>query len=409
MQEIDTKLAKRKSDSIPNGNAITTSTDSLSVAALQAMRTSLAPSAIAIGPRHRKDLGDITSLAISIQQNGLLHLPVVSTDNVLIAGARRLEAWRLLKGDSPIPVRIIPLGAAFENEDVKRERLLNMEYAENADRKDFAPSEIVAIKRALEPNLKAEAKARSGSRTDLRANSPEVETDSTNVGKQNSGRALDKLGAFVGKDRKTIAKMEAVVAAAEADPEKFGKLVEDMDRTGNVNGPFKRLSNITAAEKIKAEPPGLPMNGPYYTGGIDYPWASESGGQQKDHSARGYYPYPTLAPERAVDFRLADILHANASVWVWIPNHHDARSSPNPGESLELTPCCAPHLDQEQVRAGTASPGRDGARDPDDQGERPLSRERYQDLVRRQQRRALPEAAGVLRHRREAHSGASLF
>ncbi len=48
-----------------------------------------------------------------------------------------------------------------------------------------------------------------------------------------------------------------VVAAGEAEPEKFGKLVEDMDKTGRVNGPYRRLKNAQQAEAIRAEPPPL--------------------------------------------------------------------------------------------------------------------------------------------------------
>ena len=46
----------------------------------------------------------------------------------------------------------------------------------------------------------------------------------------------DKIGAFAGISGRTVEKIAAVVAAAEAEPEKFGKLLEDMDRTGRVNG-----------------------------------------------------------------------------------------------------------------------------------------------------------------------------
>jgi ParB-like chromosome segregation protein Spo0J len=47
---------------------------------------------IIIGIRHRRDLGDIDSLARSIAEVGLLHPIVVRADGVLIAGQRRLAA-----------------------------------------------------------------------------------------------------------------------------------------------------------------------------------------------------------------------------------------------------------------------------------------------------------------------------
>jgi N6-adenosine-specific RNA methylase IME4 len=251
---------------------------------------------IKIGNRHRKDLGDITSLALSIQQVGLLHPPVVTPDDILIAGERRLAAWNLLNTTRPIPVRVVPL------KDIVRG-----EAAENFARKDFTLSEAVAIKRVIEPEIKDAAAER------MKAGLP--------LPKLDKGRTADKVSAFTGVKRTTLAKAEAVVMAAEAEPEKFGKLAEDMDRTGRVDGPYKRLQNVRAADEIRKSPPGVPMNGPYTSGSCDWPWASESD-EARDHSARGYYPYPTMGPERAVDFAIADMLTPNASVWLWIPNHH---------------------------------------------------------------------------------------
>ena len=46
--------------------------------------------------RFRKDLGDLQTLAKSIQEIGLLQPIVVNQDNELIAGKRRLEACKLL-------------------------------------------------------------------------------------------------------------------------------------------------------------------------------------------------------------------------------------------------------------------------------------------------------------------------
>ena len=50
---------------------------------------------IIVGDRVRKDMGDLKSLADSMQRHGLLHPVVVKTDRTLIAGHRRIEAARL--------------------------------------------------------------------------------------------------------------------------------------------------------------------------------------------------------------------------------------------------------------------------------------------------------------------------
>jgi ParB family chromosome partitioning protein len=103
---------------------------------------------ITVGPRYRKYLGDLDSLAASIKGVGLLHPIVVTPEYQLIAGQRRLEACKLL-GWSDVPVHVVDL-----------DRLVAGEYAENTVREDFTPSEAVAIGAALKPRLAAQAAER---------------------------------------------------------------------------------------------------------------------------------------------------------------------------------------------------------------------------------------------------------
>jgi ParB-like chromosome segregation protein Spo0J len=215
-------------------------------------------SQIKIGDRHRKDFGDLHALAGSIDREGLLQPVAITPADELIAGERRIRAWPLSKfRDDPIPVHVVDI-----------EEIVRGEWSENSQRKDFTPSEMVALKRVLEPKLREEAKERQGARTDLRGISPDVDVPPT-------GRAADKVAAFVGRDRKTIGKAEAVVEAAEAEPEKYGRLVDAMDRTGQVNGPFKRLQVMKQSEALRVSPPSIPMRGPYRCAVIDYPWPHE--------------------------------------------------------------------------------------------------------------------------------------
>jgi len=270
------------------------------------------PSEIKVRDRFRKERGDIIPLVRSINaRGGLIHPPAVTPTNDLIAGERRLLAWQHPEcrfRDQPIPVTVIDV-----------DDIVTGEWDENdpALRKSFTPSEIVAIKRFLEPRLKAEAKERQREHGGTAPGKHSGEMPQSDV-----GRATDKLGAFVGKDRKTIERAEAVVRAAEQEPEKYGPLVQAMDRTGRVNGPWRRLQNIKAAEAIKNSPAPLPSRGPYAAGIIDFPWASEPDDDEKDHSARGYYPYPTMAPKQAAAFSVPSILAPNCSVWLWITNFH---------------------------------------------------------------------------------------
>ena len=61
---------------------------------------------IQVGTRHRLDLGDIAGLAESIEDLGLLHPITVDQDGRLLAGARRLAAYKRL-GRTEIPVNIV--------------------------------------------------------------------------------------------------------------------------------------------------------------------------------------------------------------------------------------------------------------------------------------------------------------
>jgi N6-adenosine-specific RNA methylase IME4 len=132
------------------------------------------------------------------------------------------------------------------------------------------------------------------------------------------GEAADKVARVIGKDRRTIERAEAVVAAAESEPETFGKLLADMDRTGRVHGPYKRLRMLQQAALIRAEPPPLPGNGPYRVGVVDLPWPYEL--RDDDPSHRAIRPYPTMSIAEMCKLAVGAIMHADAVLWMWIPN-----------------------------------------------------------------------------------------
>jgi len=67
-----------------------------------------------------------------------------------------------------------------------------------------------------------------------------------------NGERREKIAAAVVLARRTLDKAERVVAAAEAEPQKFEKLREQMDRTGNVHGAFKQLEKRAALRETTA-------------------------------------------------------------------------------------------------------------------------------------------------------------
>ena len=110
---------------------------------------------IKIGARIRKNLGDLTTLAASIETLGLLQPIVVDPDGVLICGHRRLEACKQL-GWQSIEAKVVKTSA--ETIDA-----LLMERDENDQRKPFTPSEAIAMKALIEDKYRGEARKREES------------------------------------------------------------------------------------------------------------------------------------------------------------------------------------------------------------------------------------------------------
>ena len=93
---------------------------------------------IKVNNRFRKDIGSLEELKKSIQEIGLLQPIVIDENNNLIAGQRRLLACKEL-GMKDMEVNVI-----------KIQNTLRGEYDENVIRKNFTPSENVAIWEAME-------------------------------------------------------------------------------------------------------------------------------------------------------------------------------------------------------------------------------------------------------------------
>jgi N6-adenosine-specific RNA methylase IME4 len=199
----------------------------------------LAINQINVRNRYRKNLGNIESLAASIKELGLLHPIVVRPDGRLIAGERRLAACKRL-GWKTVPVTYVDL-----------KEVVRGEFAENAFRKDFLPSEIEAIRRAIEPYERAAAKERqrkqAGTAPGRRKHSGQVSPS--------DGRSRDRIGAFAGISGRSLAKIQAIVEAAERNPRRFGPLVAQMDRNGRIDGAYRKLQRMKDEEQRLAVKP----------------------------------------------------------------------------------------------------------------------------------------------------------
>jgi N6-adenosine-specific RNA methylase IME4 len=248
--------------------------------------------AIQVSKRHRRDLA-LPSLVNSIAELGLLQPIVVDAASaILIAGERRLEACRLL-GWEDIPCHLVDI-----------DQIVRGEYAENVERANFTPSEMVAIGQTIEEKERSAAKERM------------------TLGKlclgSDGGKTRNKVAAYAGISGTTYEKAKAVVMAAEAEPEKYGKLAADMDRTRRVDGAYKRLKTTRQAEAIRAEPPPLPHRGPYRVIVVDPPWLTEIRGE--DLSNHRVPPYPPMSISEICAMDVASIAHPDCILWLWTTN-----------------------------------------------------------------------------------------
>lgn len=107
---------------------------------------------IRVGSRHRVDLGDIDALADSITRQGLLQPITVTPEGVLVCGARRLAALRLLG------IRTINVWVRAGVSD--RLTQLLAEQDENALHKPLSPTEAAALYRECKALLSEDAARR---------------------------------------------------------------------------------------------------------------------------------------------------------------------------------------------------------------------------------------------------------
>lgn len=213
------------------------------------MTESLDINHIVVGDRHRKDFGDIDSLAASIKSVGLLSPIVVDGSNRLVAGHRRLKALQKLGWPSAPVRRVRQINDAVT--------ALKAERDENTCRKDFTPSEAVALGMALEEMEKPKAEERKREHGGTAPGRPaNTGGDSPPV----KGKTRDIVAPAVGMKPSRYAHAKTVVAAQDdPNPEVAAaakEATEDMDRTGRVETAYRKVraarGETTTKDRIDA-------------------------------------------------------------------------------------------------------------------------------------------------------------
>ncbi len=98
---------------------------------------------IIVRNRYRRDFGDMDSLCESIEENGLINPITITDGNVLAAGERRLKALKMI-GVETTSCHVVGVGDSG---------VIDIEYAENEERKPFTPTEKYAIYDAMKSRL----------------------------------------------------------------------------------------------------------------------------------------------------------------------------------------------------------------------------------------------------------------
>jgi ParB family chromosome partitioning protein len=140
----------------------------------------IAPDAVIVGERIRRDFGNLDELADNIKQLGLLQPIGVDENNALVFGHRRLLACKQLGWDSIPAVR------------TRLEDIILGEYAENSLRKDFTISERAAIAMAIEERIGDRRGVNQHTQKQLPGNCPEAGKETRELAAKRAGFGNDR-------------------------------------------------------------------------------------------------------------------------------------------------------------------------------------------------------------------------
>jgi N6-adenosine-specific RNA methylase IME4/ParB-like chromosome segregation protein Spo0J len=119
-------------------------------------------------------------------------------------------------------------------------------------------------------------------------------------------------------DRETE-KVQAVVAAAEAEPEKYAPVAERMDRTGNIDGAYRTLQAKQDEAALLATPA---PTGKYRTIVVDPPWDHEG----FSLAGRGAPQYAVMSHEELLALPVGEWADDDCHLYLWTTNNFIGRA-----------------------------------------------------------------------------------
>ncbi|MFJ6566262.1 ParB N-terminal domain-containing protein [Streptomyces sp. NPDC091292] len=207
---------------------------------------------IKAGDRARTDLGDLTDLMTSIEALGLFQPIVVTAENKLIAGGRRLEACRRLGMDE---VQVVVAEHIHDAVD-----LLKAERDENICRKPMTASELIALGRQIEELEKpraAERKAASQLAGRSPGGSPIGAVLANGTEKYDS---RERAAEAVGLSTATYSRIKQVANGADGyEINKGQRTAVSPERQAASKTALDLMDRITAGEEVRPTDGGRPL------------------------------------------------------------------------------------------------------------------------------------------------------
>jgi ParB-like chromosome segregation protein Spo0J len=216
------------------------------------MRTTAQIDAIEVGDRARVDLGDLTDLIESIKSLGLLQPIVVTTENKLIAGHRRLASCRRLD------MTEVPVVVAEHIHDAVD--LLKAERDENTCRKPMTASELISLGRQIEELERplATERRREGQALRRAAESNSVPANGITRGERYDSR--EKAAEAVGLSTATYSRIKQIANAAEGYTESRGQRTEvSPERQAESKEALEVMDRISTGEAVRPAEGGRPL------------------------------------------------------------------------------------------------------------------------------------------------------
>ncbi|MCJ2092105.1 MT-A70 family methyltransferase [Methylobacterium sp. J-072] len=181
----------------------------------------------------------------------------------------------------------------------------------------FRPSEVYAMGLSLLAREQAAAHermlaaaARGGRISPLKPAKPGARP--AKISRALADRTFDRIAAHWGISGRQLEKIRDVCEAAEADPDRFGALLEEMDRTGKVNGPHTKLLRLRDEIRILDL---APVVGRFRTLVLDPPWQEDNISESCGHD------YATMPIAEIAAVPVESWAEEDCHLYLWATNN----------------------------------------------------------------------------------------